>query len=188
MKKMFNILMVGVGGQGIILSSDILTLAALYSGYDVKKSEIHGMSQRGGSVSSHIRFGEKIYSPVISMSEADFLISLEEMEILRWQKYLNHKTRIVFLKNRILPFTAQKYPEGIEEEVTKQYKDTMVVDPEKLKEKIGHSKFLNIAIVGLLSNFLSIDDVSWKESITELVPQGTVDKNLNAFNVGKNLL
>ncbi|MGA1825495.1 MAG: indolepyruvate oxidoreductase subunit beta [bacterium] len=188
MKKMFNILMVGVGGQGIILSSDILTRAALNSGYDVKKSEIHGMSQRGGSVSSHIRFGEKIYSPVISRSEADFLISLEEMEILRWQKYLNYKTRILFLKNRILPFTATKYPEGIEEEVTKRYKNTIVVDPEKLKEEIGHSKFINIAIVGLLSNFLSIDEASWKESIKELVPQGTVDKNLNAFNVGKTLL
>jgi len=188
MKKNSNILMVGVGGQGIILSSDILTQAALYSGFDVKKSEIHGMSQRGGSVSSHIRFGERIYSPVISEQGADFFISLEEMEILRWINYIGPKSRVIFTKTRIFPAQVTEYPEGIEEAVTKRFKNITVIDPEELKDKIGHSKFLNIAILGLLSNFLSIDKDSWQKAIKELVPQGTVEKNLNAFNLGKKLI
>ncbi|MGA1867157.1 MAG: indolepyruvate oxidoreductase subunit beta [bacterium] len=187
MKKNFNILMVGVGGQGIILASDILTCAALYSGYDTKKSEIHGMSQRGGSVSSHIRFGEKIYSPVISRGAADFLLSLEEMEILRWLSYIGPHTRIIFSTTRILPLGVTDYPEGIAEEVRKKFPHTTVIDPETLKEKLGHSKFLNSAILGLLSNYLSLDESSWIKAIEELVPQGTVDKNIHAFTIGKNL-
>lgn len=187
MKKNINILMVGVGGQGIILASDILTLSALYSGYDTKKSEIHGMSQRGGSVSSHIRFGEKIYSPVISKGETDYLISLEEMETLRWLNFINDETCIIFTKIKISPFGVTEYPEGIYKEIKKRIKNTTPVDPDKINQKTGHAKFLNIAILGYLSNFISIDKKSWERAINELVPEGTVDKNLAAFNIGQNL-
>ena len=187
MKKTLNILMVGVGGQGIILSSDILTLAAVYSGYDAKKSEIHGMSQRGGSVFSHIRFGEKIYSPVISKGETDFLISLEEMEALRWLDLINKETCVIFTKTKISPYGVTEYPEGIYEEIKKRIKNTILIDPATINKETGHQKFLNIAILGHLSNYITINKNSWQRAINELVPEGTVDKNLAAFNIGQNL-
>ena len=151
MNKNINILMVGVGGQGIILSSDILTLSALYSGYDAKKSEIHGMSQREGSVFSHIRFGEKIFSPALSKGEADFLISLEEMETLRWLNFIHDETYIIFTKTRIAPFGVTDYPKGIYKEIKKRIKNTISIDPDEINQKTGHAKFLNIAILGYLS-------------------------------------
>ncbi|HAS53817.1 MAG TPA: indolepyruvate oxidoreductase subunit beta, partial [Nitrospiraceae bacterium] len=111
MSKVTNVLLVGVGGQGIVLASDVLSLAALYAGHDVKTSEIHGMSQRGGSVFSHIRFGDKVCSPVIPEGRVDILVSLEEMETLRWLSYVNSDTRILFTKTRIHPPNGAGDPE-----------------------------------------------------------------------------
>ncbi|MBN2443275.1 MAG: indolepyruvate oxidoreductase subunit beta [Spirochaetales bacterium] len=187
MGKIFNVLMVGVGGQGIIMASDIFALAAMHSGKDVKKSEIHGMSQRGGSVFSHIRFGEKVYSPVISKGEADVLFSLEEMETLRWIEYANTETTIICLKTRINPGMVETYPPGIDEEIKRLSKKVFFLDPQPIIEKIENKKFLNVALIGLISGFVHFSDESWEKAIREKVPRGTFEGNWQAFLTGKNL-
>lgn len=184
--KNFNILIIGVGGQGIILASDVITKAAMFSGHDAKKSEIHGMSQRGGSVFSHVRFGKKVFSPVIPQKEVDLLISFEEMETLRWLDYINDKSKVVFTKTEILPLETKDYPQGIEEELRKHCKDVVVIDPDELIKKIGKPKFLNTAILGVASKFIDIKEEGWKESIKEEVPNGTFDDNWSAFITGRN--
>jgi len=186
-KPVYNILMVGVGGQGIILASDILTLAAMYCGYDAKKSEIHGMSQRGGAVFSHIRFGKRVYSPLISEGEADILFSLEEMETLRWLNYANTESLIITLLTRIKPAGVSLYPIGIREELKKKCDQIKFLDPEDLRKKIDNIKFFNVALLGVLSNYVDLDEKAWKRAIEEKVPKGSFEGNWNAFLIGKSI-
>ncbi|MCK4906640.1 MAG: indolepyruvate oxidoreductase subunit beta [Spirochaetes bacterium] len=187
MSKIKNVLMVGVGGQGIILSSDIFAQAALNAGFDVKKSEIHGMSQRGGSVFSHIRFGEKVFSPVIPKGEADIIVAAEEMEILRWAAYASSDTKAVISQHRILPTGVETYPEDIRPAIDKHFADNIKVDVEMVKEKTGNMKFLNVVLMGIISNFLDLPHDAWQNAINDLVPKGTYDKNMEAFALGKSL-
>lgn len=182
-----NILMVGVGGQGTVLSSDILTLAAMYDGHDAKKSEIHGMSQRGGSVFSHVRFGRQVHSPVIPEGEADVLLSLEELETLRWLDYLRPNAAIICLKERILPATITEYPDGIPEFLADKYPRSRFADPATLKNLLGNNKVLNVALLGMLSRLISVSIPSWTRAISELVPPGTQELNLKAFEIGGNI-
>ena len=187
MNEVHNILMVGVGGQGIILASDILSHAAMLSGYDVKKSEIHGMSQRGGSVFSHIRYGEQVFSPVIPDGEAHVLLSLEEMETLRWLATAKRDTHFIVSKTRILPANAQEYPPNIETHLREAYHSVTFIDPDSVTGMTGDKRFLNVALLGVISSFTALKDDAWKEAIGELVPKGTADGNWNAFLIGKNL-
>ncbi|MGQ9617256.1 MAG: indolepyruvate oxidoreductase subunit beta [Spirochaetota bacterium] len=184
-KSVFNILIVGVGGQGIITASDIITLAAVFSGYDAKKSEIHGMSQRGGSVFSHIRFGKKIYSPVIPAGEADILLSLEEMETLRWLEYTNSDTTVIVADTRIIPSGVIEYPSGITDELKKRYSKLILLNTEELKGRIGNIIYLNVALIGLLSNYLDFPEKSWRQAIKEEVPEAFFKENWKAFISGK---
>jgi indolepyruvate ferredoxin oxidoreductase beta subunit len=179
-----NILMVGVGGQGIIVASDILTLAAMYTGYDAKKSEIHGMSQRGGSVFSHIRYGRKVHSPLISEGSADILFALEEMEALRWIGYAGRGSAIISLMTRIKPSGVEVYPEGIEEELGRAGGDVRFLDAEKLRDKLGSVKFMNVALLGVLSGHVNLPQESWKRAIEDRVPGGFFDANWQAFQTG----
>jgi indolepyruvate ferredoxin oxidoreductase beta subunit len=187
MGKVFNVLMVGVGGQGIIMASDVFALAAMYSGNDVKKSEIHGMSQRGGSVFSHIRFGKKVHSPVISHGEADVLFSLEEMETLRWIEYASEDTDIICMKTRINPAMVETYPDGIEDEIRRLSNKVFFVDPKPLINQIENKKFLNVTLMGLVSGFVDFPMESWEKAIREKVPKGTFEGNWKAFETGKKL-
>jgi indolepyruvate ferredoxin oxidoreductase beta subunit len=184
-EKTYNILMCGVGGQGIITTSNMLSQAAMNAGFDVKKSEIHGMSQRGGSVFSHVRFGKKIHSPVISHGQADVLISLEEMETLRWVDFPAKDAKIIVLKNRILPFGVEEYPKKVEEEMQKYFSNIVFLDPAELKEKTGSPKTLNVAVLGAASASLGISDECWEDAIRSLAPKGTEDINWLAFQKGK---
>ena len=188
MSKVTNVLLVGVGGQGIVLASDVLSLAALYAGHDVKTSEIHGMSQRGGSVFSHIRFGDKVCSPVIPEGRVDILVSLEEMETLRWLSYVNSDTRILFTKTRIHPPNGAGYPENIEEKIKKYFKNSITIDPGRIGKKTGNVKFMNTALLGMVSRFLDFPDEAWQRSLHEQVPDGTYEQNRAAFAVGKSLI
>jgi indolepyruvate ferredoxin oxidoreductase, beta subunit len=183
--KNFNILIVGVGGQGIILGSDIITKAALFSGFDAKKSEIHGMSQRGGSVFSHIRFGEVVYSPVIPEGELDILLSFEEMETLRWLSYTNPDTKIIFTENQILPAETTEYPQGIKEKLSKSFKNMDTINQDEFIKKIGKPKYLNVAVLGFVSNYINLKEDAWKKAIEEEVPAGTFSENWEAFLIGK---
>ncbi len=187
MSNITNILMVGVGGQGTVLSSNIVSLAAMYSGQDVKKSEIHGMSQRGGSVFSHVRFGEKVHSAVIPEGEADILLALEEMETLRWLNYLKPAGRVVCLCENILPSTIMEYPVGAAEFIRKNFPGSYLVDPAELKTRLNNTKVLNVAMLGLISRMVDIEEQAWRRAITELTPAGTAELNLSAFNAGKQL-
>jgi indolepyruvate ferredoxin oxidoreductase beta subunit len=155
------------------------------AGYDAKKSEIHGMSQRGGSVFSHIRFGGKVFSPSISRGEADVLFSLEEMETLRWLPYANDDSLVIVLKTRINPANVDTYPESVEEEIERSARRLLFLDPEEIKKEIGHQKFLNVALLGVLSSAVPISDDAWRRAIEEEVPTGTFDRNWNAFLAGR---
>lgn len=181
----FNILMVGVGGQGIITASDIITMAAMYAGYDAKKSEIHGMSQRGGSVFSHIRFGNKIFSPIISRGEADILFSFEEMETLRWIDYAGPETLVISVKTRINPSGVEAYPEGVKEELRRVCANLMLLDPDKLKRDSGSARYLNVTSLGVISRYIDFPENAWKKAIEGCVPEGTFEQNWNAFLSGK---
>jgi indolepyruvate ferredoxin oxidoreductase beta subunit len=185
-RDFWNILMVGVGGQGIILASDILTRAAMEAGYDAKKSEIHGMSQRGGSVFSHIRFGKKVFSPSISMGEADVLFSLEEMETLRWLAYANEESRVIVLRTRINPANVDTYPGNVEDELRSRVKHLLFLDQEELRKEIGQQKYLNVALLGVLSSLVPLFDEAWKRAIEEEVPKETFEQNWKAFLAGRN--
>lgn len=186
MDKAFNLLIVGVGGQGTILASNIVSQAAMNSDLDVKKSEIHGMSQRGGSVFSHVRFGKKVYSPVIAKGQADVILSLEEMETLRWTDFLNKDSKIIILTHRILPANVESYPEGAIVKLKELFANVITVDPKEYAEKLGNVKFLNVFLLGVLSEYVSFPEGAWKEALKMLVPVGTFEKNYEAFLAGKN--
>ncbi|NLB35678.1 MAG: indolepyruvate oxidoreductase subunit beta [Elusimicrobia bacterium] len=184
MKKTYSILLNGVGGQGIILASDIICLAAMYDGFDAKKSEIHGMSQRGGSVFSHIRFGEKVYSPVIAKRSADIIVSLEEVEILRWIDYASPEVKMIVLKNRIQPVNSESYPETIEAFIKSKFKNSLFIVPEELAEGINR-KCINTAVLGIVSKYLDLSEKSWMDALADSVPKRTVEINQEAFEKGR---
>ncbi len=180
-----NVLMVGVGGQGTIMASNILAKAAMHAGLDAKKSEIHGMSQRGGSVFSHVRFGETIHSPTISHGEADVLLSLELMETLRWLSYARPETFILASEQQINPAEVKEYPAGVKEELTARASNVVFVNPKELKSRIENSKFANVALLGVLSTRTDLPKSAWKAAIEEIIPDQFVEGNWKAFEFGR---
>ncbi|HEY9187136.1 MAG TPA: indolepyruvate oxidoreductase subunit beta [Bacteroidota bacterium] len=189
--KNINILICGVGGQGILLAGELLGDVALRSGYDVKKSEIHGMAQRGGSVVSHIRFGEKIYSPIIKKGDADFIFSFERMETLRYLNYLKPDGAIIVNNQKISPtnisIKSSSYPEDIESICKTKCKTFKSVDAISIAEQIGNIKTTNTVMIGVLSSFLDFDLKLWDETFHKLIPKKHLDINLKAFNMGRQL-
>jgi len=185
--RTWNVLMVGVGGQGIVTSSDILVRAAMEAGHDAKKSEIHGMSQRGGSVFSHIRFGPSVSSPVIPEGGADVLFSLEELETLRWLQYAHAGTTVICATAEITPVGMERYPPGVPEAVREACPNLVLVDVAKLEERIGNPRYLNVAILGVLAGLLDIDDASWRAAIDAEVPPAHAEGNWSAFQAAREL-
>ncbi len=188
MDKITNIIITGVGGQGILLASEILSQAAVQAGFDVKRSEIHGMSQRGGSVNSHIRFGKKIYSPLVMKGECDMLLSFEKMESLRMIEYANCKTTIIVNTQKINPSTVTSglavYPENIEDLLKSNFKNVIFVDALKLAQEAGNIRTANIALLGVASKVLDIPIEIWENAISQRVPERAVEVNLKAFHLG----
>ena len=186
-----NILLVGVGGQGTILAAKILTHGLLKAGYDVKMSEIHGMSQRGGAVSSHVRYGEKVYSPVIEKGSADVLIAFEQMEALRWLEYIRPGARAVVNSQIIKPVPViigkAQYSDKILDEIKKAV-DTTVVDAQKEAQSIGNSRVLNILLMGAVAKLMKLEDINWNTVIEENVKPAFVDLNKRAFARGRELV
>ncbi len=187
----YNVLIVGVGGQGIILASDVLGKVAARHGYDVKKNEIHGMAQRGGSVSSHVRFGRNVHSPIIKTGEADVLVSFEQIETVRYWNYLSDKGKVVVNDHKILPpavFTGkQDYPKGIIDRIKETVPDAVIVDGTELVTRIGNPRVLNVVFLGVLSNFLDIPAETYEEVLKENLKPKLVDVNLEAFRQGRAL-
>lgn len=186
-----NVLIVGVGGQGVVLASNILSEVAMMSGYDVKKNEAHGQSQRSGSVSSHIRYGKKVYSPIISQGEADIILAFEEMEALRWASYLRAGGKMIVNKQRIYPPSVisgmETYPDNVVSLMRDRGIDVLEVDGTEMAEKIGNPVVISTIFIGVLSAFLTFPDKTWKTVITRLVPEKAIDLNLTAFSQGKKL-
>jgi indolepyruvate ferredoxin oxidoreductase beta subunit len=187
----YNVLIVGVGGQGIILASDVLGKVAARHGYDVKKNEIHGMAQRGGSVSSHVRFGRNVHSPIIKTGVADVLVSFEQIETVRYWNYLSDKGKVVVNDHKILPpavFTGkQDYPKGIIDRIKETVPDAVIVDGTELVTRIGNPRVLNVVFLGVLSNFLDIPAETYEEVLKENLKPKLVDVNLEAFRQGRAL-
>jgi indolepyruvate ferredoxin oxidoreductase beta subunit len=189
--KVYNVLIVGVGGQGIILVSDVLAKVAANYGYDVKKNEIHGMAQRGGSVSSHVRFGPTVNSPIIQLGAADILISFEEMETIRYFPLLSKDGKVIINDLRILPpavFTGQQdYPSGIIDQVKTAVPDTVVVKGSEKAKEIGNPRVVNILFLGALSNYLDMPESVYTDTLKANLKPNLVDINLKAFEEGKKL-
>jgi len=190
--RVYNVLIVGVGGQGIILASDVLAMTAARHGYDVKKNEIHGMAQRGGSVSSHVRFGKTVSSPIIKMGEAEVLLSFEQIETLRYFPFLSANGKVIVNDLKVLPpavFTGQMdYPAGVLEKIKEKVPDTVVVDADGLAKKIGNPRIVNVIFLGVLSKFLDIPEQTYETVLKENLKPKLVDINLKAFQEGRSLV
>ena len=184
-----NIMIVGVGGQGSLLASKLLGYLLLKEGYDVKVSEVHGVSQRGGSVVTYVRFGDKVYSPIIDRGEADYIVSFEEMEAARYLPYLKEGGRIVTNTQQIDPMPvitgASAYPEKLIEKLEEKGAQVDAMDCLTLAEEAGSSKAVNIVLMGRLSKYFDIPAEKWQQAIEALVPEKFREVNLKAFALGR---
>jgi indolepyruvate ferredoxin oxidoreductase beta subunit len=188
MKETKNVLIVGVGGQGVLLASEILCAAAVAAGLDAKKSEVHGMAQRGGVVSSHVRMGEKVYSPLIKEGEADVILAFEQAEALRWVHFMKEKGTIIINRYKLVPPIASmkgfEYPPSPVEAVQKRVKNVRVIDAFAVAESLGNLRLVNVLLLGVLSVSLEIPQNIWKQVIEKRVPRGTEAINWKAFQEG----
>lgn len=186
-----NILVVGVGGQGTLLTSRILGNLAIHSGYDVKLSEVHGMSQRGGSVVTHVRYGEKVYSPLVEVGKADIIVAFEKMEALRWRHFLKKDGIMIVNAQEIDPMPviigAADYPEDIVDQLSVEENKVIVADALNEARKIGNFRVVNTVLLGILAKNMDAQVESWEEAIKQTVPNKTIDINIEAFNAGYNL-
>lgn len=192
MNKVKSIMIVGVGGQGTLLASRILGNALLSKGYDIKISEVHGMSQRGGSVVTYVRFGEKVHSPIIDLGEADIILSFEQLEAARYLPYLKTTGTIITNVGTIDPMTVisgkEEYPKEIIESIKNTKTNIIDIDALELANKAGNAKAVNVVLLGVLAKHLSkiIDKDFWIEAINKSVPEKFIEVNLRAFELGYN--
>ena len=184
-----NVMIVGVGGQGSLLASKLLGYLLLNEGYDVKVSEVHGMSQRGGSVVTYVRFGEKVYSPVIDRGEADFIVSFEKLEAARYVEYLKKGGRIVVNTQEIDPMPvitgAASYPENLIDKMEAEGIAVDAMDCLSLAEQAGSAKAVNLVLMGRLSRYFDIPEEKWISAIEKCVPEKFVEMNKRAFALGR---
>jgi len=192
MSRTTNIMLVGVGGQGIILAGEVISRAAMLSGRDVKKSEVHGMAQRGGSVVSEVRIGEKVYSPLIPAGEVDYLVSFEMLESLRYADWLAEGGIALINRQIITPVTVssgqQPWVEDIEERIERAYPRRQVIDALSMARDLGNVRTVNMIMTGALACLLDIDAAVWRKTVAELVPQKHREVNLKAFAAGQGVI
>ncbi len=186
--KTQNVMIVGVGGQGSLLASKLLGRLLLTKGYDIKVSEVHGMSQRGGSVVTYVRFGEKVYSPVIDKGEADFIVSFELLEAARWTEYLKPGGKIIANTQKINPMPviigAAQYPENLEEKIRAAGMDLDALNALALAEEAGSVKAVNLVLMGRLSKYFDFSEEDWMAAIEASVPPKFLALNKKAFRLG----
>ena len=187
--KITNILLVGVGGQGILLAAEILSEAVLLAGFDVKKSEIHGMSQRGGSVVSHVRYGTEVFSPIVPEGEGDILFGFEMMETYRSLSLLRQGGAVVANDLRIAPPSVlmgqEIYPEGLAERIKERFPDFLLLDGQKLASEAGNPRTANTVLLGAVSRRLDIDEQFWLQALEKMVPKKALEVNKTAFLLGR---
>jgi indolepyruvate ferredoxin oxidoreductase beta subunit len=186
-----NILLAGVGGQGILLASEILAEAGMLAGFAVKKSEIHGMSQRGGSVVSHVRFGKEVFSPVVPEGEGDILCGFELLETYRFLNLLRPGAKVVANDFRIQPpavlLGQERYPDDLPEKIAAKFADFTLIDCLKIATETGNPRVANTVLLGAVARHLQIDAAVWQQAIGKMVPPKALEINLRAFQAGRSL-
>jgi indolepyruvate ferredoxin oxidoreductase beta subunit len=184
-----SILLAGVGGQGILRASDILCLVMMESGLDVKKSEVHGMAQRGGCVTSHVRYGSKVYSPIAKKGDVDILMSFEKLETLRYLDFMKSECTIIINEEELYPPSVNLgdaiYPGNIVESVKEIFKFVKVVNANNIAIKAGDIRMENTALLGVLSLYLQFDISLWEKVIRKSFPNKATEGNLKAFHLGR---
>ena len=188
MSDVKSVILVGVGGQGAILISKIMTNGLIQAGLDVKQSEVHGMAQRGGSVSTQVRWGKKVYGPVFGEGEADILVALEKMEALRYAKFLKPDGVAIINDYQMHSMStatgAEEYPADPIGAMKKCF-DTIVVDAAKIAMDLGNPRCMNVVLFGAMCDALGADGINWEKIVAETVPQKAVDINIKAFRAGR---
>lgn len=183
-----SIMIVGVGGQGTLLASRLLGAALISKDFDVKVSEVHGMSQRGGSVVTYVKYGDEVNSPVVEQGEADLILAFEQLEAARWLPYLKQGGRMVINTQAIDPMPviigAAEYPEGVLETLSAAGIDMTCVDALELAIKAGSTKAVNVVLIGVMAQFMSLDKSVWEDAIRATVPEKFLEMNLKAFELG----
>jgi len=184
-----NILVAGVGGQGVILASDIMSEVFMEAGYDVKKSEVHGMAMRGGIVTSHFRFGKKVYSPLIKEGEVDILFAFEQLEGLRWLNHLRPDGKILMNDHKVNPpavnLGEMEYPQAIPETIRSKFKDFYLVKGTEIALQMGDVRAANVVLLGAFSKFFEIAEQKWLDIILKYLPPKVHDLNRRAFSSGR---
>lgn len=186
-----SVMIVGVGGQGSLLASRILGNVLLAQGFDVKVSEVHGMSQRGGSVVTYVKYGDKVYSPIIENGEADIIISFEQLEAARWLSYLKKDGHLIVSTQSLDPMPVitgvAKYPENIVDKIKSMGVDIIPVNAVEKAEEAGNAKASNVVLMGVLSTKMGFSDDVWQKALEECVPAKFLELNKKAFELGKNI-
>ncbi|MBQ4347592.1 MAG: indolepyruvate oxidoreductase subunit beta [Firmicutes bacterium] len=184
-----SIMIVGVGGQGTLLASRVLGEVLIKAGYDVKLSEVHGMAQRGGSVVTYVKYGEKVYSPIMEKGEADIILSFEQLEAARWVSFLKKGGKLFCNLQKTPPLPvitgAAKYPENIPEKIKAMGVDIITIDALALAEEAGSAKAVNVVLLGLLSKSMEFEGADWEAAIEKFVPAKVLELNLKAFELGR---
>ena len=184
-----NILVAGVGGQGVILASDIMSEVFMEAGYDVKKSEVHGMAMRGGIVTSHFRFGKKVYSPLIKEGEVDILFAFEQLEGLRWINHLRPNGKIVMNDHKINPpavnLGEMEYPKAIPEIIRSKIKNFYLVKGTEIALQLGDVRAANVVLLGAISKFFEVNEDLWLKTILNYLPPKVHELNRKAFSAGR---
>lgn len=188
MNDVKSILFVGVGGQGTILASKLLSEGLMKYGFDVKMSEVHGMAQRGGSVTTQVRFGSKVYSPLIEKGKADAIVAFEKSEAARYIDFLKKDGHLIVNDYEIHPVTVligkDKYPENLNERLKAAVDNTIIVDAAKIAEELGNIKAQNVVLLGSVIKALKLDNLNWKEAIESVIPKKAIELNLEALKAG----
>ncbi len=190
-EQITNILLVGFGGQGILLASEILAETCMLAGFDVKKNDVHGMSQRGGSVVSHVRYGNQVFSPIVPEGEGDVLFGFELMETCRALPLLKPGGAVIANDLQIAPpsilIGQETYPQGLAERIKAQCPDFLLVDGQLLATQAGNVRTANTVLLGAVSKRMKIDEQYWLQALEKMVPSKAVEVNLRAFQLGRAL-
>jgi indolepyruvate ferredoxin oxidoreductase beta subunit len=184
-----SILLAGVGGQGILRASDILSMALMASGLDVKKSEVHGMAQRGGCVTSHVRYGDKVYSPIAKKGSVDILLSFEKLETLRYLNYMKAGARIILNEEELYPPSVNlgeaDYPKDVVETAKKYFKNVLSINATALALQAGNIRTVNTVMIGVVSRYMDVTLKMWGEILDDAFPKKLVAVNRTAFELGR---
>jgi len=187
--KVRSILIAGVGGQGVLKASDILSAVIIEAGMDVKKSEVHGMAQRGGCVTSHVRYGSRVYSPLARKGDVDLILSFEKLETLRYLDYLKEGGRVIINDLEVYPPSVNmgeaEYPLNVIDLVADHVDTVEVVDASEKAARLGDPRMVNTILLGVLSRHMDIDSAVWEKVLRKTFPPKVVEKNIEAFHLGR---